>query len=60
MDLQNVQFLRTYALAHAATELCRDLCNYSWSNSEQLFMSNLKPLAQAGTCSYSYIFDIQL
>ena len=48
-DLQNDKFLRTYALAHAATELYINLYNYSWCDSEEFSTTNFKPLAQEGT-----------
>ena len=56
--LQNDEFLWTYAYAHAATELCNVLGNYSWCNSEQFFMSNFKPLSQVGTTIYAQNIDM--
>ena len=60
MDLQNDKFLRTYALAHAATELYINLYNYSWCDSEEFSTTNFKPLAQEGTTSYAKTIDLYL
>ena len=51
-DLQNDTFLQTCALAHAAKELCNDLYNHNWSNSEENFQSDFKALSQDLSTSY--------
>ena len=57
-DLQNDTFLQTDTLAHTATEFGMKLSNSNWSDSEQFSKSNFKPLAEACSCTYSYIFDL--
>ena len=42
-DLQNDTLLQTYALAHAATELCMKLSNSTWGHSEPFSKPNFKP-----------------
>ena len=59
-DLQNDKFLRTYALAPAATELYINLYNYSWCDSEEFSTTNFKPLAQESTSSYAKAIDLYL
>ena len=51
-DLQNNTFLQTCAYAHAATELCENLYNHSWCNSDENFQSNFKALSQDSTTTY--------
>ena len=57
-DLQNDAFLQTYALAYAATELDMKMSNSNWCDSEKFSKPNFKPLAQARTCTYRYIFEM--
>ena len=59
-DIQNYEFLQTYALAHAATKLYSYLYNYSWSDSKEFSTKNFKPLAQEGTTSYAKAIDLGL
>ena len=56
-NLQNVTFLQTCALAHAATELCIKFCNNTWYVSEEISKSNFKPLAQESAGSYGKTID---
>ena len=57
-DLQNDAFLQTYALAYAATVLDIKLSISNWFDSEKFSKPNFKPLAQARTCTYRYIFEM--
>ena len=57
-DLQIDTFLQTYALAYAATELGMKLSISNWGDSEKFSKPKFKPLAQARTCTYRYIFEM--
>ena len=57
-DLQNDTFLQTYTLAYAATELDMKFSISNWGDSEKFSKPNFKPLAQARTCTYRYIFEM--
>ena len=57
-DLQNDTFLQTYTLAYAATEFDMKFSISNWGDSEKFSKPNFKPLAQARTCTYRYIFEM--